>query len=78
MDKPKGGMRARENKETKISLKNSRNKMVTNKELLSESFEGELSSDKREDKRGDAGRITTQLGTPRERYDEHSSKSFPQ
>jgi hypothetical protein len=27
---------------------------------------------------GDAGRITTQLGTPRGRYDEHSSKSFPQ
>jgi hypothetical protein len=26
----------------------------------------------------DAGRITTQLGTPRGRYDEHSSKSFPQ
>jgi hypothetical protein len=27
---------------------------------------------------GDAGRITTQLGTPRGRYDKHSSKSFPQ
>jgi hypothetical protein len=26
----------------------------------------------------DAGRITTQLGTPRGRYDEYSSKSFPQ
>jgi hypothetical protein len=26
----------------------------------------------------DAGRITTQLGTPRGRYDEHSSKSLPQ
>jgi hypothetical protein len=26
----------------------------------------------------DAGRITTQLGTLRGRYDEHSSKSFPQ
>jgi dsDNA-binding SOS-regulon protein len=26
----------------------------------------------------DAGRITTQLGTPRGRYDENSSKSFPQ
>jgi hypothetical protein len=26
----------------------------------------------------DAGRITTQLGTPRGTYDEHSSKSFPQ
>jgi hypothetical protein len=26
------------------------------------------------DKRGDAGRITTQLGTPRGRYDEYSSK----
>jgi hypothetical protein len=26
----------------------------------------------------DAGRITTQLGTPRGRYDEHSSKYFPQ
>jgi hypothetical protein len=25
----------------------------------------------------DAGRITTQLGTPRGRYDEHSTKSFP-
>jgi hypothetical protein len=24
---------------------------------------------------GDAGKITTQLGTPRGRYDEHSSKS---
>jgi hypothetical protein len=27
---------------------------------------------------GDAGSITTQLGTPRGRYDEHSIKSFPQ
>jgi hypothetical protein len=27
---------------------------------------------------GDAGRITTQLGTPRGRYDKHSSKFFPQ
>jgi hypothetical protein len=26
----------------------------------------------------DAGRITTQLGTPKGRYDEHSSKPFPQ
>jgi hypothetical protein len=26
----------------------------------------------------EAGRITTQLGTQRGRYDEHSSKSFPQ
>jgi hypothetical protein len=26
----------------------------------------------------DAGRITTQLETPRGWYDEHSSKSFPQ
>jgi hypothetical protein len=26
------------------------------------------------DVRIDAGRMTTQLGTPRERYDEHSSK----
>jgi hypothetical protein len=25
----------------------------------------------------DAGRITTQLGTPRGRYDEHNSKFFP-
>jgi hypothetical protein len=51
MDQPKGGMRARENKATKSLLKNSKNKMMTNKELSSESFERELSSDKREDKR---------------------------
>jgi hypothetical protein len=30
------------------------------------------------EKQLDAGRITTQLGTLRGRYDEHSSKSFPQ
>jgi hypothetical protein len=30
------------------------------------------------EKQLDAGRITTQLGTPRGRYDEHCSKSFPQ
>jgi hypothetical protein len=30
------------------------------------------------EKQLDADRITTKLGTPRGRYDEHSSKSFPQ
>jgi hypothetical protein len=49
--------------------------------ILDKGIEGEFDIEEGiqfDDMEVDAGRITTQLGTPSGRYDEHSSKSFPQ